>query len=166
MRRLWAPWRMEYIGAPAESGCLFCTAWRAKDPASALVLGRGQRVFVLLNRFPYNSGHLMIAPRSHVPSLASLDRESLCDMMRAAQLCEKALVAEYAPQGFNIGVNIGVCAGAGVPDHVHLHMVPRWTGDTNFMPVAGDTKVLPESLERTYARLEPVLRASLAREGI
>jgi ATP adenylyltransferase len=160
MRRLWAPWRMEYIGA------LFCSAWHAEDLASSLVLVKGKRVLVILNRFPYNSGHLMIAPQSHVPSLASLDRESLCDMMRAAQLCEKALAAEYAPQGLNIGVNIGVCAGAGVPDHVHLHMVPRWTGDTNFMPVTAQTKVLPESLDQAYGRLEPILRTLLAEEGI
>ncbi len=165
MKRLWAPWRKEYIGSAPESGCLFCRAWRAEDPASALVLGKARRVFVVLNRFPYNSGHLMIAPQAHVSSLGSLDRDSLCDLMRAVQLCERALAAEYAPQGFNIGMNIGVCAGAGVPDHVHLHMVPRWTGDTNFMPVAAETKVLPESLDQTYQRLQPVVRALLIEEG-
>jgi ATP adenylyltransferase len=157
---------MEYVGAAPESGCLFCRAWREEDLISSLVLVKGKRVLIMLNRFPYNSGHLMIAPQSHVPSLASLEREALCDMMRAAQMCEKALAAEYAPQGLNVGINIGACAGAGIPDHVHLHMVPRWTGDTNFMPVTGQTKVLPENLDQTYARLAPVLRNLLAEEGI
>jgi ATP adenylyltransferase len=166
MKHLWAPWRMEYIGAPPGPGCLFCNAWKAADPRSVLVLAKGRRCLILLNRYPYNSGHLMVAPVAHVPSLAELDRASLCDVAVAAQVCEKALAEEYKPQGFNIGSNIGAPAGAGVAEHVHLHLVPRWAGDTNFMPVLGETKVLPESLEETYDRLRPVVTRLLREEGL
>ena len=166
MRRLWAPWRMQYVGAPAEPGCLFCNARQSPDPRAALVLAKGARCTVLLNRYPYNTGHLMVAPAAHVPSLAELDRESALDLMVATQVCERALRAEYQPQGFNVGLNLGGAAGAGVPGHVHLHMVPRWKGDTNFMPVLGQTKVIPEDLGQTYARLEPLVKRLFGEEGL
>jgi ATP adenylyltransferase len=157
---------MQYVGAPPEPGCLFCNAWNSDDPRGALVLAKGNRCLVLLNRYPYNSGHLMIAPAAHVPFLAELGREAATDLMVAAQVCEKALAAEYQPQGFNVGCNLGAAAGAGVPGHVHLHMVPRWKGDTNFMPVLGHTKVMPEDLEHTYSRLEPLVTRLFGEAGL
>ncbi len=166
MKRLWAPWRMEYIRSSGTHGCLFCSAWRASDAAAALVLGVGQRVFVVLNRYPYNSGHLMVVPKAHVATLGALGRDDLCDLMRATRLCEQALAEEYSPQGFSVGMNIGACAGAGVPDHIHVHVVPRWAGDTNFMPVLGETKVLPETLSDTFNRLAPAVERLLVEEGL
>jgi len=154
--RLWAPWRIEYIRAERPDGCFFCDYWA--DPggdAGNLVLLRGRRSFVVLNHYPYNGGHLMIAPCDHVGRLADLDDEVLAEMMRLARLSERVLAAELAPQGFNVGFNIGRPAGAGVDDHLHLHVVPRWVGDTNFMPVLDDTRVVPVALEELWRLLGP-----------
>jgi len=157
---LWAPWRMQYIAGPKSDGCIFCG--KAKEGADArnLILARGSFTYVLLNIYPYNLGHLMIAPYRHVDSLGKLSPEERGEMMAWASRSERALREAFLAEGFNIGVNIGKVAGAGIDDHVHMHVVPRWGGDTNFMPVLGDTKVIPEHLEETYAKLLPYYRES------
>jgi ATP adenylyltransferase len=150
---LWAPWRLEYVGSADErEGCFFCDALERPDH-DALVVARGDRAFVLLNRFPYSSGHLMVAPVRHTGELTGLDDGEIVDIHRLASQGLAALAATYGPEGFNLGWNLGRVAGAGVVDHVHLHVVPRWGGDTNFMPVLADVKVLPEHLLETRTRL-------------
>jgi ATP adenylyltransferase len=150
---LWAPWRLEYIEqADEQTGCLFCAALDGDDEA-ALVVHRGDRAFVLLNKFPYSSGHVMVAPARHVGEFGELADEEALEVHRLAASALGALAATYEPQGYNLGWNIGRIAGAGVVDHVHLHVVPRWAGDTNFMPVLADVKVLPEHLVQTRRRL-------------
>ncbi len=157
MNRIWSPWRMEYIqAATAEpEGCIFCDLPAAGDDAAARVLRRSAHGFVLLNTFPYNPGHLMVAPFRHIGDVESLTPEELVDLGRLLQISVRALREEMAPQGFNIGMNLGRTAGAGIPDHLHWHVVPRWNGDTNFMPVVGQTRVLPELLEETFRKLAP-----------
>jgi ATP adenylyltransferase len=150
---LWAPWRLEYIGsADEQEGCVFCLA-AAGDDEERLVVHRGPHAFVLLNKFPYSSGHLMVAPFRHGVELGDLEDEEVLDIHRLARSGLGALAETYAPQGYNLGWNLGRVAGAGIVDHVHLHVVPRWAGDTNFMPVLADVKVLPEHLEETRRRL-------------
>ena len=150
---LWAPWRLEYIGsADEQQGCIFCTAAEATDE-DGLVVRRGERAFVLLNKFPYSSGHLLVASYRHVGDFAELTDEEALEVHRLAQRGIGALAEVYRPQGYNLGWNLGRIAGAGVVDHVHLHVVPRWAGDTNFMPVLADVKVLPEHLTETRAKL-------------
>jgi ATP adenylyltransferase len=152
-RQLWAPWRLEYIkGADEQAGCVFCDAAAGEDDEK-LVIRRGERAFVLLNKFPYSSGHLMVAPFRHVGELAELDDEEALEVHRLASQGLAALAEVYGPQGYNLGWNLGRVAGAGVVDHIHLHVVPRWAGDTNFMPVLADVKVLPEHLAETRSRL-------------
>jgi len=146
--------------ANAERACLFCLKQRQADPAEH-ILYRGEHCFILLNRYPYNNGHLMVVPYAHVPSLEYLDDEVSLELMRLARAALQILRAEYAPQGFNIGVNEGAVAGAGVAEHVHLHIVPRWGGDSNYMSVIGETRVIPEWLDETYARLLPRFEALL-----
>ncbi len=157
MDRLWTPWRMQYVtsaGAPTET-CLFCDKAADTHDAENLLVFRGERAYVLLNLFPYNTGHVMVAPYQHTADLASLDPAVATEIFALTQRSVRALELEYHPQGFNIGMNLGRVAGAGIPDHLHLHVVPRWGGDTNFMTVTADTKVMPESLDRTYQRLKP-----------
>jgi ATP adenylyltransferase len=150
---LWAPWRLEYIGqADEQLGCIFCSAAAADDEAG-LVVHRGDEAFVLLNKFPYASGHLMVAPYRHVGDFAELDDAEVLEIHRLAGQGIGALSQLYEPQGFNLGWNLGRVAGAGVIDHVHLHLVPRWLGDTNFMPVLADVKVMPEHLAETRRKL-------------
>jgi ATP adenylyltransferase len=150
---LWAPWRLEYIQhADQLEGCVFCLAAAADDDA-ALVVHRGTHAFVLLNKYPYASGHLMIAPYRHLGDFAALSDEEALEMHRLAERGMAALAETFAPQGYNLGWNLGRIAGAGVVDHVHLHVVPRWAGDTNFMPVLADVKVLPEHLSETRTKL-------------
>ena len=145
---LWAPWRLEYVvKADEENACIFCA------PDESLLVHLGERALVLLNKFPYSSGHLMVAPVRHTGDFASLDGEEAAEIHSFASRAIGALAQEYAPQGFNLGWNIGRIAGAGIVDHVHMHVVPRWAGDTNFMPVLGDVKVLPEHLRETRRRL-------------
>lgn len=155
MEHLHAPWRMEYIGAPQPPGCLFCRVQDAppEDDAENLVVHRAPLGVVLMNRFPYTSGHLLIAPRAHTGSLADLDDEASLALMRLTRLSLRALERVLTPDGCNVGANIGRVAGAGIPDHVHLHAVPRWSGDTNFMPVLADVTVIPEHLSRTRDKL-------------
>lgn len=156
MRQLWAPWRLEYIkSAGEESGCLFCEA-AAGDDEERLVITRGERAIALLNKFPYSSGHFMVAPVRHVGEFGELEEGEVLELHRLASAGMGALAETYAPQGYNVGWNLGRIAGAGVVDHVHLHVVPRWAGDTNFMPVLADTKVLPEHLEETRRKLAGV----------
>ncbi|PWU25438.1 MAG: HIT family hydrolase [Candidatus Rokuibacteriota bacterium] len=154
MDRLWAPWRMRYVAAAtARPVCIFCEALAAGDDRRTLVLHRGKRAFLILNAYPYASGHLMAAINRHTGLLEHATPEELTEVMQLAQSGIRALGATYRPDGFNVGVNQGRVAGAGVPDHLHLHVVPRWDGDTSFMTVIGETKVLPETLETTYDRL-------------
>jgi ATP adenylyltransferase len=150
---LWAPWRLEYIEqADEQDGCIFCSAAGGDDEAG-LVVHRGDEAFVLLNKFPYASGHLMVAPYRHVGDFAELDDAEVLHIHRLAGQGIGALAQLYEPQGFNLGWNLGRVAGAGVTDHVHLHLVPRWLGDTNFMPVLADVKVMPEHLAETRRKL-------------
>ena len=154
MERLWAPWRLEYVQSAGEQdGCFFCDAAAADDDEAALVVHRGERAFVLLNKFPYASGHLLVAPYRHGIDFGELDDAEALEIHRLGAQGIETLTATYAPQGFNLGWNIGRLAGAGVPDHGHLHVVPRGGGATNFKPVLGDVKVIPEHLAATRARL-------------
>jgi ATP adenylyltransferase len=157
MRNLYAPWRMEYIGAPPQPGCLFCRVREAppEDDRRNLVLHRAPDALVMLNKFPYNPGHLMVAPRAHEGSLAALDDEQVLALMRLVQRSQRVVEQVMSPEGFNVGVNMGRAAGAGIPDHVHVHLVPRWNGDTNFLPVLAEVKVVNEHLERTWEKLSP-----------
>jgi ATP adenylyltransferase len=156
MERLWSPWRLAYVtGAKPDDGCVFCTAPRLRDPES-LVVHRGTACFVVLNLYPYNNGHLMVVPYRHVASLAGLTPDELHETADLTQRSEIALQEAYQPHGINMGVNIGKPAGAGVLDHVHVHLVPRWNGDTNFMTVVGDVRVLPEALLESRNRLIPI----------
>jgi len=153
MERLWAPWRLEYVqSAGKQDDCFFCSAVKGDDEEH-LVVHRGERAFVLVNKFPYASGHLLVAPYRHGPSFRELDDAEALDVHRLGAQGLDALTTVYKPEGFNLGWNIGRIAGAGIPDHVHLHVVPRWAGDTNFMPVLADVKVLPEHLTETRRKL-------------
>jgi ATP adenylyltransferase len=152
---LWAPWRLEYITQAGEqSGCVFCDeASDALDPAQSLLVDAGPSAIALLNKYPYSSGHLMVAPRRHLGELGELLDDEVLEINRLAVAGMNALTSVYRPDGFNLGWNLGHVAGAGIADHVHLHVVPRWSGDTNFMPVLADVKVLPEHLLETRDRL-------------
>ena len=155
MKYLWSPWRMAYIQKHnKEEGCVFCEALSMTDGPDNLILYRGQESFVILNRYPYTSGHLMVVPYKHVSSLEGLEAETRAELMELAAGIMTVLGKEYNAQGFNMGINVGEAAGAGIVEHVHLHVVPRWTGDTNFMSSLGETRVLPETLEETYQRLK------------
>lgn len=155
MERLWSPWRMEYIEAAREGtgGCFLCEKPALGDDAAAYIVGRTERAFAILNAYPYNPGHLIVAPLRHEAHLENLRDDELLDVAHLLQRCVRALREASSPDGFNLGLNLGRVAGAGLPEHVHWHVVPRWEGDTNFMPVVAETKVLPELLARTYERL-------------
>ena len=153
MKELWAPWRLEYIkSADEDTGCVFCAAVEGDDEGR-LVVKRGVKAIVLLNKFPYASGHFMVAPSRHLGEYDELDDDEVLELHALASGGMQALAGLYAPQGYNLGWNLGRVAGAGVVDHIHLHVVPRWGGDTNFMPVLADVKVLPEHLAETRTRL-------------
>jgi len=158
---LWAPWRMAFIAGPREDGCFLCrAALPGGDDAENLVLWRGRLAFVIMNRFPYASGHLMVTPYRHGGTLPDLSPDEAADMLGLAGRCTRVLAAAFAAEGFNLGFNLGKVAGAGVVDHLHLHVVPRWVGDTNFLPVLGDTRVVPEYLATTFRKLAPYFRAA------
>ena len=160
MKRLWAGWRMAYVEKTGRTpGCLFCGLARRKPSPENLVLERTDDYLIVLNAFPYNCGHLMVAPLRHRGYLATLTGAERSAVWEGLARCETALRRAYRPHGINVGLNLGRPAGAGVVGHVHFHLVPRWSGDTNFMPVTADTRVLPESLDRTYARLQEALAA-------
>ena len=152
MERLWSPWRLTYVTGSGGTvdGCVFC------DVADDLILVRGRVTFVILNKYPYNNGHVMVVPSRHVPSLSALTAEEQAELMRLTRHAEIALTEAYAPHGINMGINLGKPAGAGVLDHLHMHVVPRWNGDTNFMTVVGNVRVLPEDLHESATRLRPV----------
>ena len=146
---------MEYISSPkSEDGCIFCNGLNQADGPENLIIFRGSKAFVMLNRFPYTSGHLMIVPYEHQPSLELIDSSTRADIMDLSARAIQVLQTLYTPQGFNLGMNIGSAAGAGISEHVHLHVVPRWVGDTNFMSSVSQTRVLPELLEETYRRIK------------
>jgi len=159
VERLWSPWRHEYIANTSpdklqDRACIFCEAQNnPADDVKNAVLYRGVHNFVILNRYPYISGHLMIAPYGHLGDLAAAPKEVTDEMMDLVKRCEAALLQAYQPQGFNVGMNLGRVAGAGVADHIHMHILPRWNGDTNFMSTVGETRVLPEDLQTTYRKL-------------
>lgn len=153
MQRLWAPWRMAYIGSEQPSGCIFCTKPAEDRDEENFLVARGEHAFVMMNTFPYNSGHLLIAPFAHTADFASLPPETLLEMMQLVQRSLGALDRAFHPQGHNVGLNLGAVAGAGIADHLHLHIVPRWAGDTNFMPVLADIRVIPEALAETYRKI-------------
>jgi ATP adenylyltransferase len=160
---MWAPWRMAYIGAEhggeyEKPACVFCDMVAQHDDARTYILHRGERAFVVMNLYPYNNGHLMIVPYAHVDSLRLLEEPDLLEVMTLAQRSQAVLEEAMRPQGFNLGMNQGRPAGAGIADHVHLHLVPRWIGDTNFMPVLGDVRVMPQHLDETYALLREGFR--------
>lgn len=154
MKRLWSPWRMKYIATHDRSArCIFCAALEENDDDRNLVVVRGRQAFVILNRYPYASAHLMVAPNLHQPGLAHLDEATRTELMELLAKSEQVIGTVYRPHGFNIGANVGEAAGAGVAGHLHFHIVPRWSGDTNFMTTLANTRVLPEELEETLRRL-------------
>lgn len=153
LEHLWSPWRMEYILSERKNGCIFCEALDQPDGTANLVVHRAGFNFVILNRFPYTTGHLMVVPYLHKSTLVDLKQEIRAEMLELATRSMQAINAAYQPQGFNVGINIGEAAGAGIQDHVHMHVVPRWGGDTNFMSALGEARVLPELLEDTYTRI-------------
>lgn len=151
---LWAPWRLNYVArADPEDGCFLCRALASDDDAGSLLLERRERCFSILNRYPYNNGHLLVATNEHKGELAAMDDEELGDLMCLTRDAQELVRRAISPHGFNIGINLGRCAGAGVPGHLHVHIVPRWNGDTNFMPVTANTKVIVQSLEALYTLL-------------
>ncbi len=156
-QRIWAPWRLAYVkdaSKDSEQECIFCAKPAAGDDEANLIVHRGERCFVILNLFPYTNGHLMVAPFEHIGAIQDLPPETTAEMMALAQRAIVVLEQEYEPHGFNVGFNQGRVAGAGVEHHIHMHVVPRWGGDNNFMPVLADTRVMPQTLDQTYAALK------------
>ncbi len=160
MDRLWAPWRIEYIKQPKSDKCILCEIPRQsrENDRKNLLLYRGEKAFIILNRYPYNNGHLMIAPYRHVPSVINLTDDEAIEIHKLLKLSIKILDKTMKPEGYNIGANIGKAAGAGIDMHYHLHIVPRWVGDTNYMPVLSDTKIIVEYLQQTYDNLKKALK--------
>jgi ATP adenylyltransferase len=158
MDYLWTPWRYRYIAdGPKEDRCIFCDAVAANDDKKFLIVLRGEKNFVILNLYPYTSGHVMVVPYAHVADFSAAEPDTLAEMMRLAQRVQAALAKTYNPQGYNLGMNLGRAAGAGITQHLHLHVLPRWSGDANFMTVVGETRVEPEELSTTYERLRAAL---------
>jgi ATP adenylyltransferase len=160
MDYLWTPWRYRYIADPhKDDGCIFCDAVAAGNDEKTFIVVRGSLSYIILNAFPYTSGHLMVVPYAHVADLAAVEHETLGEMMLLAQRAKSALEHTYHPDGYNLGMNLGRAAGAGVTGHLHLHVLPRWSGDANFMTVIGETRVEPEELSTTYAKLKKAFDA-------
>lgn len=158
MRVLWAPWRMAYIAGPKPTGCIFCAAAHTQDLRSQLILLQ-RPALVMLNRFPYSSAHLMVAPQRHTAAFGALAADELQAVMETVQRSARILEEALRPDGMNIGINLGLAAGAGIADHLHWHIVPRWVGDTNFMPMLAEVRVMPQHLEQTYDLLQPLFAA-------
>ena len=158
MKRIWAPWRMEYINQDKTDECIFCTLPKTDDDEKTFILFQGKSCFVIMNIFPYNNGHLMVSPYRHLACITELDEGESREMTLLVQKCVEILRAAISPDGFNIGFNLGKCAGAGYDEHIHNHIVPRWGGDTNFMPVLAETKVHPEHLKDTFKKLAPLFK--------
>jgi len=154
MERLWSPWRMEYIVSRKGEGCIFCDQIADNDDEGNYILHRGKKCYVMLNLYPYNNGHLMVIPYQHVPGPEQLEEDALTEMILMVNRGLEALRRAMHPDGFNIGINIGKAAGAGIEEHVHIHVVPRWKADTNFMPVFSSTRVIPELMDDTYRKLK------------
>ncbi len=165
MKRLWAPWRMSYITEKRKKGCFLCKNLKEKNDKKNLILIQGQYVFVMMNKYPYSNGHIMIVPKRHCLELEDLEDEELKDLFHFLKISIKVLKLCLHPNGFNIGINIGKAGGAG-EDHLHLHVVPRWIGDTNFMPVLGETKIIPEYIEKTYLTLQKAFSNLLKKKTI
>lgn len=159
MERLWAPWRSRFVLSKKEHGCIFCQRLKQKKDKTNLILHRGRKCFIIMNRYPYNSGHLMVAPIRHIGAIEKLTSTEMLELMELQQLCVKLLKRELKPQGFNTGMNLGKIAGAGIADHLHIHIVPRWEGDTNFMPILGETKVVSIGLGELYTKLRHGLKS-------
>lgn len=156
MQRLWRPWRIHYVRnveKMREEGCIFCSKPAGGDDRGNLILHRGRGAFIIMNLFPYNTGHVMVSPYRHVGQLEDLDGDESAELMELSALAVRAIKAELQPEAFNLGMNLGKAGGAGFDEHLHMHIVPRWLGDTNFMPVVAEAKVMPESLRDTYDRL-------------
>jgi len=153
MRRIWAPWRIEYIRSEKPQECIFCQKQKEDRDAENYILARGKKNFVILNLYPYNPGHIMVAPYRHLSDLQDLTDDELLEHFDLVRKSAGALRNEYNPQGFNIGMNLGSVAGAGIEDHIHTHVIPRWSGDTNFVTVVSDLRVIPHALDATYAEL-------------
>lgn len=158
MDYLWTPWRYQYVSAAPAGGCIFCVKSAQRADEDNYIVHRAARSFVLLNLYPYTTGHLMVAPYAHVATLAEADEETLAEMIRLTRLAEQHLRAVYSARGFNVGLNIGECAGAGVAGHLHIHVLPRWPGDTSFMTTVGETRLVPEDLATTYQKLSRAFR--------
>lgn len=155
MKQLWCPWRIEYILGPKPDACVFCLSERTNEDEERLVLYRGKSAFVIMNKYPYNNGHLMVTPFRHLMNICDLTREESFEMMELLRYCTDILQRAFAPQGVNIGLNLGEAAGAGIREHLHFHLVPRWNGDSSFMAVMDEVRVVPEHLRSTYAALKP-----------
>ena len=164
MDKLWAPWRMEYIKGPKKEGCIFCTKAGEDRDRDNLILYRGDRAFVLMNLYPYSNGHLMVAPYDHLGEIEQLSADVRIEMFDLVERCVRVLKETMSPQGFNIGINLGSVAGAGVRDHVHIHVVPRWNGDTNFMTVLGEVRVISDHIYSTYDQLVGSFKSGSERE--
>jgi ATP adenylyltransferase len=162
VKRLWSPWRSKYIDSFSEKGhsgkCIFCGVKRLKDDADRLIVWKGRKSFIVMNLFPYNSGHLMVVPYRHQATLQELDDDECLDLMNGTKLAIKLLRYVSHPDGFNVGMNIGRSSGAGIAGHVHIHVVPRWHGDTNFFPVLADTKIISQDMKSTYGKLKEAMR--------
>ncbi len=153
---MWAPWRMSYVaqGPDERHECIFCELPSQRDDQATYILHRGHQAYVIMNRYPYNNGHLMVVPDAHVAALTDLPDDVAGELMELTRRCQKVVHAAMGPHGFNVGINQGSAAGAGIEEHLHVHVLPRWVGDTNFMPALGDTRVLPQHLDETYALLK------------
>lgn len=153
MDRLWAPWRLEYIQGPEDGGCIFCVEENSTNDQMRLIVARGESCYVMMNRYPYSNGHLMISPYRHLSDTAELNRDEVLEIHHLLVCSQTVLRDVCSAQGFNVGWNIGPAAGAGIADHIHMHVVPRWAGDSNFMPILADTRVIPQHIETTYSLL-------------
>ncbi|NPA54532.1 MAG: HIT domain-containing protein [Aquificae bacterium] len=166
MERLYSPWRSQYIEEfDKQEGCFLCNAYKSQDDEKNLVLYRGKKCFIIMNLYPYNAGHVMVCPNNHVGDFTSLDEETLCELSKLTQLSIKAIKEALKPDGFNLGFNLGRAAGAGLEEHIHNHVVPRWIGDTNFMPVIGEVKVISQDLKEIYKKIKAALKKIEKGEG-
>ncbi len=167
MKHLWAPWRMEFIlGKKKPKGCIFCTFPKEKKDKQNLIVFRGKHTFVILNRYPYNNGHLMVIPYRHTANLADLERDELSELMSMTTEVVNILKKTHGPQGFNLGMNLGAAAGAGIKEHLHMHIVPRWVGDTNFMTVLGEVRSIPNHLTESFIELSTAFKKANLKENL
>ncbi len=162
MKNLWAPWRIDYILGKKEPYCIFCPEGNGHSDEERLILYRGKKIMVVMNKYPYNNGHLLVAPWKHVSNIVDLDEEEMLDIMICIQHCVKILKKTMRPDGFNVGLNLGAAAGAGIEEHLHFHVVPRWNGDTNFLAAIADIRCIPEHLRQTYKKLKPFFQKEVA----